>query len=209
MDFSLVVKGFISGLIVAIPIGPVGAVCFHRLLVNGKKSGVVSGMGGALADSIYGLIGFYGLNFITKYLILNQLFFRFLVGFILIFLGIRTLYHKKPSKNIVDTNTSLVTDFISTFSLTITNPFLIIVFVEIFHKMKLRHYSHDPYLGAALFAGIFLGSVIWWIVLAVIMKIFKIKIKPGFEKHVNKFFGILIIIFGITFILFKKVYLIK
>jgi threonine/homoserine/homoserine lactone efflux protein len=209
MDFSLFIKGFISGLIIAVPIGPVGAVCFHRLLINGKKSGVMSGMGGALADASFGLVGFYGLNFITKYLVANQTFFRFFIGFLLIFLGIRTLYHKKPGKDLISTNASLMADFISTFSLTITNPFLIIIFVEVFHKMKLKHFSHDPLLGASLFIGIFLGSAIWWIVLAMLMKLFHIKIKPNFEKHVNKFFGILIIIFGITFLLFKKVYLLK
>lgn len=202
-------KGFISGLIIAVPIGPVGALCFHRLLINGKKSGVVSGFGGALADAIFGLIGFYGLNFISKFLIANQLFFRIFISLLLIFLGIRTLYHKKPGKNIIASSASLFADFLSTFSLTITNPFLIIIFVEVFHKIQLRHLSHDFYQGLALFLGIFAGSAIWWVVLAVLMKIFKIKINIGFEKYINRFFGILIIIFGLVFLFFQKVYLIK
>jgi threonine/homoserine/homoserine lactone efflux protein len=209
MFLPLFIKGFVSGLIIALPIGPVGALCFHRLLINGKKSGVISGLGGALADAMFGLIGFYGLNYISKFLISNQSFFRLFIGFLLIFLGIRTLYYKKPGKNIISNNASLLADFISTFSLTITNPFLIIIFVEMFHRMKIKYLPHDPNEGIALFLGIFVGSAIWWIVLAILMKIFRIKIDSSFEKYINRFFGILIIIFGIAFLFFKKVYLMK
>ena len=209
MFLPLFIKGFIAGLVIAIPIGPVGALCFHRLLINGKKSGVISGLGGALADAMFGLIGFYGLNYISKFLISNQLFFRIFIGFLLIFLGIRTLYYKKPGKNIIANNASLLADFISTFSLTITNPFLIIIFVEMFHRMKLKYLPYSSDEGMALFLGIFIGSAIWWIVLAVLMKLFKIKINIGFEKYINRFFGILIIIFGLTFLFFKKIYLMK
>ena len=209
MFLPIFIKGFISGLIIAIPIGPVGALCFHRLLISGRKSGVISGMGGALADGLFGLIGFYGLDYISKFLISNQILFRYFIGILLIFLGIRTLYYKKPGKNIIANNASLFADFVSTFSLTITNPFLIIMFVEIFHKIKLRRVPQDFDEGMALFLGIFIGSAIWWIVLAVLMKIFKIKINAGFEKYINRFFGILIIIFGLAFLFFKKVYLMK
>jgi len=52
MDISFFFKGFLVGIIISAPIGPVGALCIQRTMNNGKISGILSGIGSAVGDSI-------------------------------------------------------------------------------------------------------------------------------------------------------------
>ena len=65
---ELIVKGIIIGFGVAIPIGPVGVLCIDRTLKYGKKAGIISGLGAALADGIYGVLAVCSVTFVTEFL---------------------------------------------------------------------------------------------------------------------------------------------
>jgi threonine/homoserine/homoserine lactone efflux protein len=50
MWLGFVVKGFILGLLVSIPLGPVGALCIQRTISKGYKAGLLGGLGAASVD---------------------------------------------------------------------------------------------------------------------------------------------------------------
>ena len=52
-DF-IIINGFIFGLVLAAPVGPVGVLCVQRTLSEGRMHGLLSGLGAAVADAIYG-----------------------------------------------------------------------------------------------------------------------------------------------------------
>ena len=45
-------RGFILGLAIAAPVGPIGVLCIRRTLAMGRLFGFVSGLGAATADAI-------------------------------------------------------------------------------------------------------------------------------------------------------------
>jgi threonine/homoserine/homoserine lactone efflux protein len=49
-------KGFLLGLSVAAPVGPIGLLCIRRSLALGSRYGLVTGLGAATADAFYGVI---------------------------------------------------------------------------------------------------------------------------------------------------------
>ncbi len=49
---AVAIRGLAAGLIIAAPVGPVNLLCIRRTLEKGWKSGVVSGLGAALADTV-------------------------------------------------------------------------------------------------------------------------------------------------------------
>lgn len=55
-------KGLVIGLSIAAPVGPIGLLCIRRSLLGGRLAGVVSGLGAATADAIYGLLAAFGLT---------------------------------------------------------------------------------------------------------------------------------------------------
>ena len=55
------VKGFIIGISIAAPVGPIGVLCIQRTLTGGYIHGLVTGLGAATADAVYGFIAAFGL----------------------------------------------------------------------------------------------------------------------------------------------------
>lgn len=53
---DLLVKGFVIGVVVSAPLGPVGVLCIQRTLNKGRWFGFVTGLGAALSDIGYSLI---------------------------------------------------------------------------------------------------------------------------------------------------------
>jgi threonine/homoserine/homoserine lactone efflux protein len=64
MNIIFFLKGVVIGLSMAVPIGPIGILCIRRTLMEGRISGLVSGLGLATADAVYGSIAGFGLTFI-------------------------------------------------------------------------------------------------------------------------------------------------
>ena len=54
-------KGLMIGISIAAPVGPIGLLCIQRTLVQGRIFGLVSGIGAASADALYGIIAGFGL----------------------------------------------------------------------------------------------------------------------------------------------------
>lgn len=72
MDINLFLKGVVIGLSMAVPVGPIGILCIRRILVEGRVAGLVSGLGVAIADMVYGSIAGFGLTLISDFLITQQ-----------------------------------------------------------------------------------------------------------------------------------------
>ena len=69
MDVNFFFKGLIIGFVIAVPVGPIAVLCIHRTLKGGKIYGLISGLGAATADAIYGAIAALGLTFVSSFLI--------------------------------------------------------------------------------------------------------------------------------------------
>ncbi|MBE9524061.1 MAG: LysE family transporter, partial [Chloroflexi bacterium] len=162
MDLNLLLKGFVIGFSIAAPVGPIGILCIRRTLVQGSLSGLISGLGAALADAVYGSIAGFGFVVITGFLIDQQMWLRILGGGFLLYLGIRTFFSKWRAESVDQSSTNLWGDFISTFTLTLTNPMTILSFIAIFAGMGLGSVG-DNFLSVIVFIfGVFFGSMSWW-----------------------------------------------
>jgi len=76
MDTDFFFRGLIIGFSIAAPVGPVGVLCIRRTLAKGRASGLVSGLGAATADAIYGFVAGFGLTFVSNLLIRQQVWLR-------------------------------------------------------------------------------------------------------------------------------------
>ena len=92
MEFNFFLRGMIIGFSIAAPVGPIGILCIRRTLAEGPTSGLVSGLGAATADAIYGFIAGFGLTVISNLLIRQQIWLRLLGGGFLCYLGMKTFF---------------------------------------------------------------------------------------------------------------------
>lgn len=70
---EFLVKGFVIGVVVSAPLGPVGVLCIQRTLNKGRVYGFVTGLGAALSDIIYALFTGYGMS--LPLILFKQIFF--------------------------------------------------------------------------------------------------------------------------------------
>jgi threonine/homoserine/homoserine lactone efflux protein len=121
----LFLRGFLIGISIAAPVGPIGVLCIRRTLAEGKLKGFLSGMGAASADMVYGAIAAFGLTVVTNLLVENVFWLRIIGGCFLLYLGVKT-FLEKPSDHAAQANQNgYFGAYISTFFLTITNPMTI------------------------------------------------------------------------------------
>src|SRR3990172_7764629 len=120
MDVEFLAKGFIIGLSVAAPVGPIGVLCIRRTLAEGRVSGLVSGLGAATADAFYGGIAGFGLAFISSFLIGQQFWFKLIGGGFLCYLGVKTFLSKPANRAASAVGTGLISAYASTVFLTLT-----------------------------------------------------------------------------------------
>jgi threonine/homoserine/homoserine lactone efflux protein len=174
MDMDVFLKGMMIGLLIAVPLGPIGILCIRRTLVSGMASGLASGLGAALADSLYGVIAAFGLAAVAAFMAKYTVALRLAGGAFLFLLGLKAIFRggreeeeiPAPLRETHDLG-DLVGDFFSTLFLTLSNPVTIIVFMAIFAGMDfVAEFEADHARPFMLVAGVFSGSFLWWCVLS-------------------------------------------
>jgi len=196
MEFTFLLRGLAIGFSIAAPVGPIGVLCIRRTLADGWSAGLVSGLGAASADAIYGCIAGFGLAFISNFLVSQQIWLRLIGGGFLCYLGLKTLLAKPAEQAPVDKRNGLLGAYGSTFILTLTNPMTIISFAAIFAGLGLANTRGNYVSAAVLVLGVFTGSALWWLILSSGVGIFRARFNLHGMQWVNRISGVIIIGFG-------------
>jgi threonine/homoserine/homoserine lactone efflux protein len=158
-----------SGFAIAAPVGPIGVLCIRRTLAHGRAAGLVSGLGAASADALYGLVAALGLSVVSGLLLSGRAWLQLAGGLFLLYLGART-FVARPAEHGAATSEGrgLLGAYLSTFALTITNPATILAFLGVFAGMGLASAADGAGAGfaATLVLGVFVGSALWWLLLS-------------------------------------------
>ncbi|MEO1401011.1 MAG: LysE family transporter [Cyanobacteria bacterium J06635_1] len=192
----LFLKGILLGFAIAAPVGPIGVLCIRRTLVYGRLSGLLSGLGAATADGVYGGIAAFGLALVSDFLVNQSSWLRIIGGLFLCYLGMTTFLAKPASEAAPTTKTGLLGAYLSTVILTLTNPATILSFVLIFAGFAPADLGYGQ--AAILVSGVFLGSALWWVFLSGGVSMFRRWLTPERLRWLNRFFGLLILGFGIV-----------
>lgn len=95
MDLIFLLRGFIFGISIAAPVGPIGVLCMNRTLSGGRTVGFISGLGAATADGFYGFVAAFGMTFVTNLLVSQQTWLNLFGGLFLCLLGVRTFLRSR------------------------------------------------------------------------------------------------------------------
>ncbi|MBI3238313.1 MAG: LysE family transporter [Flavobacteriia bacterium] len=197
MTIDYFIKGLIIGISVAAPVGPIGVLTIKRTLTEGRTSGFVTGMGAAMADTVYGIIAGCGLTAISSFLLTQAFWLKLIGGLFLLFLGVKSFRSKPPEKSAEIAGKGLFYNFISTFFLTVTNPSTILSFLAIFAGLGLGSSKTDYFSSLILVFGVFLGSALWWFILSFTVSFFRSKVTDNRLVWINRISGALITAFGL------------
>jgi threonine/homoserine/homoserine lactone efflux protein len=192
----LFLKGVAVGLAIGAPFGPVGVLAIQRSLTKGMFYGLASGMGAALADAIFGAIAAFGIGFAADFLKREEFWFQFGGALLLLVFGAHLLLTKWRPPNAKTEANDLLHDWASTFALTISNPITIFSFTAVFVAAGINVGTETLGGGAAVVAGVFLGSTFWWITLSVSIGLFHGQLPKGYLKWIRNGAGVIMLAFG-------------
>jgi threonine/homoserine/homoserine lactone efflux protein len=183
---------------IAMPVGPVNVLCIHRTIEAGWKSGVISGLGAAAADMLYGGIAGFSITLVIQFLVREQFWIRFFGGILLVGIGIWYFFKKPvPFHSHMQDRGSAYSDMRSTFLLTLTNPTTVLSFLALLAALGMGN-RREWWLTVFLVVGIFCGSMAWWIVLSAIVNHFRDRFNDRTLLLMNRFAGLAIGGFGVA-----------
>lgn len=203
MDWAIFTRGFAIGVAIAAPVGAIGLLIIQRTLTQGLAAGVVTGLGAATADALYGLVAGLGLTAVSTFLTGQRLWLGIAGGLFLCYLGART-FSSPPAERaaIVQGQRGRWSAYVTTLLLTLTNPMTIFSFMAVFAGLGLAGAQSSGALGAAtLVAGVFVGSTSWSLFLSSVTSLLRSRINRPMMVWINRVAGMILVGFGCYFLL--------
>ncbi len=195
----VLLKGLAVGIAVAAPVGPIGLLCIKRTLDRGWSVGVASGLGVASADASYGLMVAAGLS-ATGLLLAYATPMQLAGGLLIAWLGLRSLRAgllAAPGKAAPGSSAGgHAGAFASAYALTIANPTTILAFAGLVAGLGATA-AADPGAAYLLVAGVFLGSLSWWVFLASAVVLARARITPGVTRWLDLGSGSVLLVWGL------------
>lgn len=204
MDWHLIVAGGAIGLALAVPVGPINLMCIQRTVQFGFWSGVATGIGAAVGDGVFAVIGAFGITWLTTLIEGNLTWIQGVGGAIVLLMGART-YFMPPSDHAPGVDQRWIHHgglIGTTFLLTITNPATLIGYIAAFGGVKGFVAGPGDYTAAGvLVASVIGGSLLWWVIVASVVT----QLRRGFTetgmRWINRISGVVIFGFGILILI--------
>lgn len=198
-DIVYIFRGMLVGLMVSVPLGPMGVLIIQKTLHKGALSGFIAGMGAACADLFYATVAAFGLGYVVNTVKTHEVILQIVGGIFLLIVGLK-IYFDNPLKQIKArrrvTKKGLLGDFLSLFFLTVSNPVTVIVFMAVFAGTSVFGDTPAFVTEILVLAGVLLGGTAWWYALSTVVNIFRKKFKLRVLVKINRVSGIIITILG-------------
>lgn len=201
-SIAFILKGFLIGIIVSIPIGPIFILTVQKSVNDGRKAGFSCGLGATAVDTICAIISAFALSAIGQVIedhtaiieIIGGLFIA-LVGANMFRIKIQEQRRKKPysPKN-----------FIKALTMGASNPAAIAVMLAVFAFFKMDMSEQPEFIPVLAILAVAAGSATYWYCLSRAVAHFGEKFNFKVLVIINRIAAIAIVLFGL-FLVFKGI----
>lgn len=192
---SYLIRGLLIGLIFGVPAGAIGALTIQRTLNSGFWAGLTTGLGSSAADLLYACAGVFGITLVSEFLIQYQRPIGLLGGGLIAMLGIHIFRQRPRNRHRESTQAKLPLCFATSFAIAITNPATVLSFLMAFTAFEITG-NQTAAQSVQLLAGILLGTLCWWSVLAGVTAIFRERVNDRVYQFLNRLLGCLMVVFA-------------
>ena len=186
-------RGICVGVAASITVGPVAVLCIQRTLSKSRRSGIVSGVGVACADTFMAMAALFFYSMLQTQIEQYNTLLRVIGGIFVVIVGVY-IFAQNPVPQI---RRNRIANFIMVI------PY-ILAFFAVF-KISGGDITHEGVGGffRAMFiiAGFFGGAAAWWTMLAFVINLFRRRFRPRHMLTINHVAGLIIGILGIYTIL--------
>lgn len=203
---NVLFKGFIVGVVVSAPMGPVGVLCIQRTLNRGRWYGLVTGLGASLSDICYALLTGYGMSFVLDYVSKNIFYLQLLGSLMLLGFGYYTFRSNpvaamRPMKQ-GRAKGSYFHNFITAFAVCFSNPLIIFVFIGLFARFAFIQPGVVLFQVVTGYLAIVVGALTWWLSITYFVN----KVRKRFNLRgiwiINRVLGVVVMLVSIIGLIF-------
>ena len=211
--------GLCVGLASSVTVGPVAVLCIQRTLSKGYFSGLFSGLGVALADTLMAILAFSVYALLKNYIDAYSTIIQLIGGCFVVIVGI-LIFLKNPVPQIRKNragHSALWQDFGSMFGFTLANFVVVIPYILAFFTMfnidldlsteGMTMAADGGFYGKRIvnnvlvLGGFLLGALIWWLALTSTINLFRKRFRPRHMLTINRIAGVVISALGIITII--------
>lgn len=189
-------KSCVLGIAISSIFGPVTMLFIRKTLDLGLRGAAVVGLSTSVGTAIYGFIACLGLTAVINLLTKNIIPIKFVGGLVLFFMAYKELMiNPKKITNLNKSSKNSFLLFFQTLFLTFLSPVTILFFINFFSELNLSQIGlFESFL---MIVGIFLGSVLWYVVLGSLLLIFRKHLSESWLDNSRYFSAFLLIVLGV------------
>lgn len=168
---ALAAKGFVIGILVSAPMGPIGMLCIQRTLSKGRWHGFITGLGAMVSDIVYAILTSLGMGVVVNFVEANQAPLQLGGSLVLAVFGYY-IYQSNPVRNLrkqKERRLSFTQDFITAFLLTFSNVLIVLLYIGLFARFGFILPDHSVGMIVGGVGCIGIGAVCWWLFITYIV----------------------------------------
>lgn len=191
-------KSILVGLAASIPLGPVVMLVIRKTVQHGRRAGFVTGIGAALVDTMYAVIGVLALAVISHFVEAHSYLIAVVGGFVVTVIGVIMAF-RDPFKGmrekyeVVDRASASYT--VQGLMLSLANPGALVLMLALIAFFRVGMTSR-----ILTVAGVLTGALVWWWLFSYLVHRFVKKLNINTLVVINKITGIGVAIFGVIWI---------
>lgn len=191
-------KSILVGLAASIPLGPVVMLVIRKTVQHGRRAGFVTGIGAALVDTMYAVIGVLALAVISHFVEAHSYLIAVVGGFVVTVIGIIMAFRDpfkgmREKSEVVDRASASYT--VQGLMLSLANPGALVLMLALIAFFRVGMTSR-----ILTVAGVLTGALVWWWLFSYLVHRFVKKLNINTLVVINKITGIGVTIFGVIWI---------
>ena len=189
-----ILKGFLIGIIAAIPIGPILMLTIQKSVSDGRKAGFSCGLGGTAVDTLCAIVSAFALSGIGDYVTTHTTVIELIGGLFIIFVGFN-MFRSRVAKTRRKRPYS-AKNFVKAFTMGLSNPAAIAVMLALFTFFKMDMRDVPRWIPVVSILALAFGSASYWYCLSRVVAHFGDRFNFKILVIINRIAAIAIFIFG-------------
>jgi threonine/homoserine/homoserine lactone efflux protein len=202
--FLIVPVGVITGVLLALPFGPINLLGLQRAVERGFFGGMAAGIGILLGDALIALFAAFGVSAVTGAIREYRSAIQIVGGLGLLGAGVKLYFVPKSITTHVEVAKASLRDYAwdipALFLLTITNPAAVLGLMAIYAGVGTFVKVDSVVDALTMVAAIMAGSFIYWFVVSERIALVRHRLDEVQLGRINALAGLILIGFGVLLI---------
>lgn len=203
MLVDLFFKGLLAGLLVSVPVGPMAVLVIQRTANRDLKSGIYSGLGIAITDTIWALFAGFSVSYIISFLREHQAVIQIIGAIALFVLGFY-IFNSHPVsavRKFKRKGASPVKCFFSAFAFALSNPVILLAYIVVFASTNIVFNINHLASPIVFITGFLCGAMGWWVFISLTVNRFRHHFNLNILWWFNKISGSFIMVFVVVLVI--------